>query len=180
VQTYIAFLRGINVGGNALIKMQDLKLALSRELQEVTTYIQSGNVIFKSTSDDKQKLADTIKSSIQKNFKLDVDIAVFSKDEWQEIIDQAPRWWGKDAGWKHNMIIMIGPADIAETIKAIGELKPDIERVSPGRGVIYQSISWDQFGRTTSGKIASNPIYKKMTVRNYNTATKLAALAQTV
>lgn len=63
-----------------------------------------------------------------------------------------------------------------ETIRAIGELKPDIEAAEPGNCVIYQSMSFKFFGRTTTGKLSSSSIYKKMTVRNYNTATKLLTL----
>lgn len=58
----------------------------------------------------------------------------------------------------------------------VGELKPDIETIEPGNGVLYQSMSLKMFGRTTTGKLVSNPIYKKITVRNYNTVTKLFSL----
>lgn len=66
MQKYVAFLRGINVGGNALIKMADLKIALSQSgLNNVRTYIQSGNVIFESSENDKYLLADHISEVIQ-------------------------------------------------------------------------------------------------------------------
>jgi uncharacterized protein (DUF1697 family) len=101
---------------------------------------------------------------------------LFSKDEWVEIIAAAPLWWGQYKTRKHNILVLIPPYDIREVITSIGELKPDIEAMHPGDGVLYQSMSLELFGRTTTGKIASNPVYKKMTVRNYNTATKLLSL----
>lgn len=175
--TYLAFLRGINVGGNSLIKMADLKDALSAAgLQEVRTYIQSGNVIFASEGTDKAQLGAHISETIQQRFALQVDVVVFTKAEWEHIIAAAPAWWGKDKTWKHNMLIMTKPHDMSKVIQAIGELKPDIEAVQPGMGVVYQSMSFQQFGKTTTGKLASNPIYKQMTIRNYNTATKLLSL----
>ncbi len=71
---------------------------------------------------------------------------------------------------------MIKPFNMDEVIAAIGQLKPGIEMIEPGDGVLYQSMSRALFGRTTTGKLASNPIYKRMTVRNYNTSMKLLGL----
>lgn len=157
--------------------MADLKQSLDASgLADVRTYIQSGNVIFGSNSKDTNALAAGITSTIKKVFQLDVSVAVFSQDEWRAVIASAPAWWGTDKTRKHNLIIMIGPYDMDETIAAIGTLKPDIEAVQPGEGVIYQSLLWEKFGRTTSGKLASSPVYKKMTIRSYSTATKLLAL----
>lgn len=175
---YIAFLRGINVGGNSLIKMAELKEALTAAgLTNVKTYIQSGNVIFSSEINDSDKLASLIKSAISKKFKLQVDVAVFTRAEWQQIIETAPEWWGADPEWKHNLWIMIKPYDVKDITAATSALKPDIEAVEPGDGVLYQSLSIKYFGRTTTGsKIVSNPIYKRMTIRNFNTATKLRSL----
>jgi uncharacterized protein (DUF1697 family) len=177
MRTYLAFLRGINVGGKGLIKMADLKESLDKAgLGDVRTYIQSGNVIFRSDSTDTKALAAQITSIIKKAFQLDVSAVVFSEAEWRGVIESAPAWWGTDKTRKHNLIIMISPYDTDETIAAIGTLKPDIESIQPGRGVIYQSLSWEKFGKTTSGKLASSPVYKKMTIRSYSTATKLLAL----
>ncbi|MDO8736242.1 MAG: hypothetical protein Q7K29_04070 [Thermoleophilia bacterium] len=80
--------------------------------------------------------------------------------EWKKIIKSAPDWWGVDPEWKHNLLIMIKPCDMKEVISAIGELKPDIEAIQAGDGVVYQSMSKKLFGRTTTGKITSNPVYK--------------------
>jgi uncharacterized protein (DUF1697 family) len=172
--TYLAFLRGINVGGNSLIRMAELTKALEAAgLQGVKTYIQSGNVIFVSAEKDKTKLAALIKSTIHNAFNMIVDIAVFTQEEWRTIIKVAPSWWGDNQDWKHNLLIMIEPYDMQETIAFIGELKPDIEALQAGNGVLYQSLSFERFSRTAGGKLASKPIYKQMTVRNYNTATKL-------
>lgn len=177
--TYVAFLRGINVGGNNLIKMAELQAALSdTNLHDVKTYIQSGNVVFSSASHNKVKLAENIKATILERFQVGCDVIVFSKEEWQDVIRSAPPWWGHDKTWKHNVLIMTGPHAMQEVVTAIGELKPDIEELKPGNGVLYQSMSFSSFGRTTAGKLAANPIYKKMTVRNFNTATKLLSFME--
>ena len=174
---YLALLRGINVGGNSLISMPLLREALSGAgLENVRTYIQSGNVLFTSTNSDRQELSRIIHECIRSNFQLDVAVVIFTSDEWQDIINDAPKWWGVDPDWKHNILALLPPISSLETVEAIGALRPDIESVAAGNGVVYQSMSFKLFGRTTSGKLAANPIYKKMTVRNYNTATKLLVL----
>lgn len=176
---YIAFLRGINVGGNNIVKMADLQRALSdADFHDVKTYIQSGNVIFSSKSHAKEKLADTIKATILDTFQVRSDVVIFSEDEWRDIIKAAPSWWGSDTTWKHNILIMVGPHTMSDVVAAIGALKPDIEALQPGNGVLYQSMSFASFGRTTAGKLAANPIYKKMTIRNFNTATKLLSFME--
>jgi uncharacterized protein (DUF1697 family) len=174
---YLVLLRGINVGGNSLIKMAELKIALERDgFKEVKTYIQSGNVLVKTNEYNSDKVAKIAEKSINKHFNINARVAIFTKDEWETVISKAPNWWGKDKEWKHNLLIMLKPYNMDEVVEAIGELKPDIEAMEPGHGVLYQSMSLKLFGRTTTGKLASSPIYKQMTIRNYNTANKLLAL----
>lgn len=177
MKTYLALLRGVNVGGKAKLPMAELRDTLAKEgLLDIRTYIQSGNVIFKSSEADRLKLAKLVSKNIKNNFDIDCEVVVFDDKEWSDIIAAAPNWWGNTDDWKHNLWILIPPFDIDETVKAIGTLKPDIESVKTGKGVIYQSMSFEKFGRTSTGKIASSPMYKKMTIRNYNTSVKLLDL----
>ncbi len=174
---YVSFLRGVNVGGKALIKMTDLKQSLSQAgFLNVTTYIQSGNIIFESYESDKQKLANHLKNTIDADYNLSIAVALFTDQEWKSVINQAPEWWGKDPKWEHSLLILVADTTTEKVIEAIGALKPDIELVEAGNRVIYQSMSFIEFGKTTTGKLASNPAYKQLTIRNYNTATKLASL----
>jgi len=162
-----------------MIKMADLKASLEKDgFLNARTYIQSGNVIFESAISDVAKLERSIQASIEKHYGIRVELVVLSKDEWQAIINAAPKSWGTDKKFKHNLLVMLRPYDMKQVETAIGELKPGIESSFTGEGVLYQSLSWDSFGRTTGGKIASNPIYKRMTIRNYNTAVKLLELLE--
>lgn len=177
MQQYLAFLRGVNVGGKALLKMADLReCLLNAGLQEVQTYIQSGNVIFQSEELDKQALGHRIAGVLRNEFNLEVAVAIFTTSEWQSVIAKAPGWWGKDPSWKHNILILTETLSSQSVVDATGQLKPDIERLAAGDGVVYQSMSFIDCGKTTTGKLASNPIYRKLTIRNYNTATKLLSL----
>jgi uncharacterized protein (DUF1697 family) len=157
--------------------MADLKIALSQAgMQDVTTYIQSGNVFVTCAEYDKTKVAAAIAQAIKTAFSVDVAAAVFTQDEWQSVIDTAPKWWGHKPEWKHNLMVFIEHIPMNEALAAIGTLKPDIEAIEPGPGVLYQGMSLEILGRATTGKLASSHIYKKLTIRNYNTATKLLTL----
>lgn len=157
--------------------MADLKTALEKNtFENVHTYIQSGNVIFESVEKDTDKLSAMVSSVIEATFQLPVGAAVFSQQDWQQVIDDAPEWWGRDEGWKHNLLIMIKPYDMKETAAVFERLKPGIEKIEPGQGVLYQSLLFQKFGQTSASKLISSPLYKRMTIRNYNTATKLCTI----
>ncbi len=174
---YLALLRGINVGGKGLIRMSELKKCLEKAgFAEVQTYIQSGNVLFAAPKTDVDRLARKMEASIEKTFAMQVGVVVFAESEWREIVRRAPKSWGTNKDWKHNLLALLPGTKTGDVIEAMGRLKPEIEMVTPGRGVIYQSLSIALFGRTTSGKLPSHPIYRRITVRNSNTARKLAEL----
>ncbi|HDR4424287.1 TPA: DUF1697 domain-containing protein [Bacillus cereus] len=87
---YIALLRGINVGGHKIIKMADLKQMFeSLELKQVKTYIQSGNIVFKSEENIKF-LKERIQSEIKNVFSFDVPVMLRTNDEFINIIKGCP------------------------------------------------------------------------------------------
>lgn len=87
---YIALIRGINVGGHNLIKMQDLRNSLkSIGLGHVQTYIQSGNIVFQS-EDKPEKLKLQIEQVIKSEFGFLVPVILRSSTEWEEIIKNCP------------------------------------------------------------------------------------------
>lgn len=182
--TYLALLRGVNVGGKSKVPMADLREALGRAgFDNVRTYIQSGNVFVDSSETDVHTIADKIARTIADCFAVQTDVVVFNHQQWASIIKSAPAWWGKDSKYKHNLLVMIpekntvnSSIDMSRVAAAYGTPKPDIEDAAFGDGVVYQRLSWDSFGKTVGGKLASNPMYKQMTIRNYNTATKLRDL----
>lgn len=91
MQTYIAFLRGINVGGNKIIKMALLKDMLEKlGFDKVATYIQSGNAVFQSQSADTANLAAQIGAAIKGMFGFEVVIFLKSLAELKSIISLNP------------------------------------------------------------------------------------------
>lgn len=174
---YIAFLRGINVGGNSLIKMIELKdCLLASGLTDVKTYIQSGNIIFSSSETDQKKLAAQINKAIKAEFGLDVLVLVLSESQYQKIVRDIPSDFGKKDGWRYNVLFLLPPYDMEQVLRDIGEFKPEFESLEQGEGVLYQSVFMEKYGRTTTSKLASRPVYKRMTIRNLNTTRKLLEL----
>ena len=178
---YLALLRGINVGGKNQIKMAELKVCLEKAgFENLKTFIQTGNIVFRSDKQDPSKIADLIKQTIKKTFKLDVPTLVLNHEQVRKIVTGLPASFGKDPDWKYNVLFLIPPYDVDDIIKSIGALKPDIETLLAGDGVIYQSMSRKLLGKTTTGKLPANSTYKKMTIRNLNTTRKLLTLMDEV
>ena len=176
---YVALLRGINVGGKTLIRMADLKTCIEMlGYANVRTYINSGNVLFETAKSDEVTLAKNIEQAITSATKLTVRVVVINEHDYAAIIKNVPAGWGEKEGWKYNLLFLIPPYDAGKILEDIGELKPDIEQVVVGDGVIYQALLFEKFGRTTSGKLASRPSYQQITIRNWNTSRKLQALLE--
>ncbi|NUM49732.1 MAG: DUF1697 domain-containing protein [Flavobacteriales bacterium] len=89
--TYISILRGINVSGQKLIKMDRLReLYQNIGFNNVTTYVQSGNVVFQSNNSDVGNLKQKISQQIQKNFEFEVPVIVLTINELSLIINNNP------------------------------------------------------------------------------------------
>ena len=87
----ICMLRGVNVGGRNMIKMDALKsLCASLKLKNPQTYVQSGNVIFSSGEKDLVKLAKRIQDAIEKNFKFRPGIMLRTADDLREVVEKNP------------------------------------------------------------------------------------------
>ncbi len=88
---YIAFLRGINVGGKNKVKMETLREVFAAlEFQNVVTYINSGNVIFEAAKTDDRSLAAKIETAIENEFALKITVIVRTMAEIQKIVENNP------------------------------------------------------------------------------------------
>jgi uncharacterized protein (DUF1697 family) len=88
--TYVSMIRGINVGGKK-VKMDRLKeLYTSLDFKDVKTYIQSGNVVFRSEEYDKMKLSRIIEKKIAEIFDFDVKILIRTKNDMINVINGNP------------------------------------------------------------------------------------------
>lgn len=88
---YISILRGINVSGQKRIKMVDLKaLYEAQGFEGVSTYIQSGNVIFESTETDKKKIRKILERAIEEKYKFHVPVDLRTSKELKRVVENCP------------------------------------------------------------------------------------------
>lgn len=181
MKVYLALLRGINVGGKNKIPMADLKSCLEDlGFKNVQTYIQSGNVIFESGGSP-EKLATQIEAALSKRFKLDselIRVLVISRDELAKIVEKAPKGFGKEPDKYHSDALFLIGTTSAEVMKQI-DVNPEVDATWPGNGVVYYRRLSAKRTKSRLPKIVSKPIYKNMTIRSWNTTTKLLSLMQT-
>ncbi len=176
---YIALLRGINVGGNNKVSMQELKKCFeSAGFKNVLTYINSGNVIFDSEENSITKLIDQCEEILEKQFGFPISLAIIDVYTLKEALAHAPEWWGDDPDSKHNAIFVIQPATVEEIFADVGKFKPEYEQISASNGIIFWSAPIKTFSRTRWSKIVGTKAYQKITIRNSNTTKKLLELAQ--
>lgn len=179
MEKYIALLRGVNVGGKNKVSMPSLKAAFEKAgFFEVSTYINSGNILFSAEEKDIEALQCTCRQAILDMFQLDIAVAVLSANALHDALAHVPEWWDKDIASKHNAIFVIAPANADSIIESVGQSKPDYEQVSAYGRIIFWSAPLKTFSRTRWSKIVSTSAYGSVTIRNANTAKKLSQLAR--
>lgn len=178
---YIALLRGINVGGKNRIKMADLTVCFMKMgFDQVTTYIQSGNVLFLSEENDKDKLTSLIEKTLSDTFDYQSKIVLLSDLQLEEVIETAPPSFGKDTDtYKFDVLFIKPPLTSQQAIDRI-QLKEGVDQVAEGKHVVYMSRPKAQASQSSLIKLSANPVYQQITVRNWNTTTKLWELAQKI
>lgn len=175
----IAFLRGINVSGKNKISMAELKDGFEKlGFQEVKTYLNSGNVIFSSDGEDVRSFTSQIETMIKNQFGLDIPVFVILKEELEDILRNAPDWWGDENKEIYdNLIFMMPPATFAEVFNQIGEPKEELEKIRDYKEVVFWSFSRKDYQKTNWwSKTASTSISKKLTIRTANTVKKIVGM----
>src|SRR3954462_9965576 len=100
---YLGLLRGINVGGKSLIKMEQLRACVAGlGHAQVRTYIASGNVLFQSDERDPAELEDGLEAAIEREFALPVRVTVRTPQELDELVGALPPSWRADASLRVN------------------------------------------------------------------------------
>lgn len=175
--TYVALLRGINVGGKNLIRMPALKATFEADgFGEVSTYIQSGNVLFASSESKTATLTDRIEAMLAEAFDYVPTVVVRNKRQMRAIVDGAPKGFGSQpAKYRYDVIFLKEPLTAK---RAIGEVptNPAVDTSHAGAGVLYFSRLTARATASRMGKIVASPIYPSVTIRNWNTTTKLLSL----
>jgi uncharacterized protein (DUF1697 family) len=172
MKKYIAFLRGINVG-NIRIKMPDLKAAFERRgCREVTTYLQSGNVVFKSdTSIVEIKLI--LEQELSQTFDYEAFVLLYDFNILANVVAKYPF---SQEETHHAYIIFVDNTKVFEELKTLAAgLENEIKWIETGDNqVIYWKVGRGDSLSTPFAKILAKAKYKSnTTTRNINTLEKM-------
>jgi uncharacterized protein (DUF1697 family) len=180
VNTYIVLLRGINVGGKNKVSMADLRVHLEQAgYKDVTTYINSGNVLLRSSL-AAASLGTNIEALLSDKFELDssiIKVLVLTVGQLQEVIDAKPEGFGDQPDTYHSDAIFLMGIGTADALSVFSP-KEGVDRVWPGKGVIYSERVSALRTKSRLGRIVGTPAYKSMTIRNWRTTTKLLELGK--
>ena len=176
VKIFVALLRGVNVGGKNMIRMSSLKESFERMgFGDVATYINSGNIIFKTQEGNARKLERSIEGMLSSEYELECKVVVRSLSEMANLVKSLPETWDGDGRWKYNVIFLRHSID-SENI--LGGLKPksDIEQIVYRPGTLLWSARISDLSRTGMLKLSGQKLFQEMTVRNTNTTKKVYEL----
>lgn len=175
--THLALLRGINVSGHNMMKMEALKSMLEKAgFQNVETYIQSGNVFVDSEEENAASVGFKIKQEIFKEFGHDVPAVVISQEDLNSSLKNNPFLKEKDVDTKKLYVAFLSNTLRSESITdlKISQFKPDEAIIDGNKIFIKYAVG---AGKT---RLDQKYIEKKLnltaTIRNWNTVTQLSKM----
>ncbi|MFK7809962.1 MAG: DUF1697 domain-containing protein [Saprospiraceae bacterium] len=175
---YLALLRAINVGGNNKIKMAELKAMFESEgHKSVSTYIQSGNVIFKSRKKNIEKLEQDISKAIYKTFGHDIAVILRTYVELNDIATKHP--FDSEDEARHKLLYTFFLKE-EPTEELVNKLKEKIKEWPEQFEVIGKQaylFAVNGYGSTKlSGSFVERQLKIKMTARNRKSVNTLLEL----
>ncbi|MDT0645424.1 DUF1697 domain-containing protein [Zunongwangia sp. F260] len=177
MESKIAILRGINVGGKRKILMADLRnLCGELRMDNVKTYIQSGNIIFNSAGQN-SALENKLETAIKEKFGFEVPVIVMNSEELQELVEQNPFYnLTADINKLHLTFLKEEPAEENNQHAEAYDYKPDKFKIQDKEVFIYCE------GKYHQSKLTNNFFEKKLktgaTTRNWKTVLKLVELCK--
>lgn len=179
---YIALLRGINVGGKNMIKMAELKRSLEAiDLNQVQTYIQSGNVLFES-NEDEETLKNKIEQKIVEDFGLSIPIVLRTSEELEQIIHNCPFSLADiskaemQSEGESMYVALLAHNPLQEKMDLLSKYKSNDDAYQIEGREVYLLFS----NSIRNSKLANNlqKLEVPVTVRNWKTMNKLVLLAK--
>lgn len=176
MKTFIALLRGINVGGHKKVPMADLRQLLTDSgFFEVKTYIQSGNVVLKSAEKSVLEVENIIKELIHSNFGFEVSVLVRTPEQFQSIIDNCPF---KNEKREASYFVLLHTIPNKELAESTSKEVYNNEEFFITKDCIYTFCTKGY----SNAKCGTNLFERKLkvvaTARNYRTMMKILALVK--
>lgn len=175
-KTFLALIRGINVGGKNSVRMEALRSACeSVGLRNAVTFIQSGNIVFESDERDAVVLEKMLEELLEERFAVRTRVVVIGADEYREIVGHFPKVFALE-GWKHNVFFFGAGAEARAIVEEFGGKDAGLEVSSFGSAVYWSQYKDHAGADKYVRKLLAHKLYKQMTIRNNRTARKILEL----
>jgi uncharacterized protein (DUF1697 family) len=175
---YIALLRGINVGGNNLIKMEALRTLCGKlKLRDAATYVQSGNVVFRATEGDAVRVGRLIEDGIQRTFGIRAAVVIRTAAELREAAARNP-FAGRSGIEPGKLVVTFLPMPVGTDAreKVLALRMPPEELHLDGREMFVYFPNGQSKSMLPMAKV-DRALGTTGTGRNWNTVVKLLAMA---
>ena len=174
---YALLVRGINVGGKNKVVMAQLRQELTElGLENVETYINSGNIFFTSTA-PKAQLVEKLEAFFAVHYPFIQSFSLLSQEDYEEELKNLPDWWTKDLARKDVLFYTEG-LDVAQVIETVESLELEDEVVHFGRlGIFWGKFSEESYSKTAYHKyLLKMTFYRQITIRNAKTFDKIGQM----
>ncbi len=176
---YAALLRGVNVGGKHRVPSGDFKAVLEGlGFRDVRIYLNSGNAVFTS---ERQPDSAIVQAALEAHFDFTIPTLVIPGSKLRAIAEAIPKEWTNDAphphklGHKSDVIYLFPEVNTPDIIEKLGH-RPDLETMKYVDGAVVTTITRTNQAKGSLQKLIGSDIYSQTTIRNVNTARKLAEM----
>ncbi|MBI5084243.1 MAG: DUF1697 domain-containing protein [Acidobacteria bacterium] len=175
----VCLLRGVNMGGNNRMKMEPLRdLFESLRLRNPRTYIQSGNIVFRSNAKDLDKLASRIQEAIGLGFGFQPDVVLRTASDLQTVVARNP-FAGRTDVARDRLVVLFLPSDPSQEVRErVHALNPGPEEIHFDGREIYIHFPNGVSQSKLSLSAVERALKSTWTGRNWNTVLKLLEMAQ--
>lgn len=173
---YVALLRGINVGGKNKVSMERLREVFEEAGHAgVRTYINSGNVVFDAPRKRAIDLAEELEAAIEKEFGFATRVLVLRGATVTKIAADLPDDWVNNDQSRCDVLYLLPGRASPRALEAF-DCNPEHEEVRCSPGAILSRVDRSYINRSSLHKLIGTDLYAYVTIRNANTARKLASM----
>ena len=171
---YALLIRGINVGGKNKVVMTQLRQELTElRLENIETYINSGNIFF-DTSIARNQLVEALKEFFERHYPFIQSFSLLSNEDYEKELRNLPDWWNHEMARKDVLFYTEG-LDMNQVIEKVNSLELVDEVLHFGRlGIFWGKLSETSYSKTAYHKhLLKMPFYRQITIRNAKTFDKI-------
>jgi uncharacterized protein (DUF1697 family) len=175
-QRLLALLRGINVGGNALVPMPVLRATFERVGgTDVVTYLNTGNVLFTTTAKDRRRLATKLETAVADDHGIATRILLRDRGEVQRVLDDVPHAWTNRAEERCEVLFLAPEIDRPDVVDQLPP-KAGIDDLRYVPGAVVWHIERRNRTKTGMTRMVGTEVYQGLSIRSLGTVQKLATM----